>query len=400
MIALITMGFGDYDGLINDGIGIGIGGVFVIFMFWILVFLSIVFAQNIILATVGKAYDECSEVAVGCRPFVRVCASRIRYAWMRLRDLEGFHIDDRNKASVIAFQKAHLARRKTSLRAGDVSFRSKPVVMLKEELRLQERKECYEKWSAVLAPAMAAIYAYFQHPLHLETTLDFWLWDNGAAINEADAKLRRRGRGEQLWHDTDWSTQGASRKAATFLQRPLTKIQFQAILDEVSMVEKLLNFRTGVFGEKYVLRTSSSTAKFLWDRQHAKQKGGWIDSIFDAFKEESIEDPRKGSKEAEDFDNHPIGAKPTKGTSKRPSPLYNKQRHVAKMDGIESQVLELKRSIEDLRVEQRAQLEAQREEMKREREELKQQIKDIQLEQFAKFGELLAAGRIGAPTPS
>ena len=35
-------------------------------------------------------------------------------------------------------------------------------------------------------------YAYFQHPLRLEPELDFWLWDNGAAIKEADAKLRAR----------------------------------------------------------------------------------------------------------------------------------------------------------------------------------------------------------------
>ena len=38
---------------------------------------------------------------------------------------------------------------------------------------------------------MEGAYAYFQHPLRLEPELDFWLWDNGAAIKEADAKLRK-----------------------------------------------------------------------------------------------------------------------------------------------------------------------------------------------------------------
>ena len=60
------------------------------------------------------------------------------------------------------------------------------------ELFLQERKGRYLRWYACSAPEMEGAYAYFQHPLRLEPELDFWLWDNGAAIKEADAKLRAR----------------------------------------------------------------------------------------------------------------------------------------------------------------------------------------------------------------
>ena len=82
-VALLTFGFGDYESIYNGGTGFGPMSFMVQIVFWILVALSILFAQNIILAIVGQAYDECSEKAEGCDSFVSICLSRIRYAIVR-----------------------------------------------------------------------------------------------------------------------------------------------------------------------------------------------------------------------------------------------------------------------------------------------------------------------------
>ena len=128
------------------------------------------------------------------------------------------------------------------------------------ELFLQERKGRYLRWYACSAPEMEGAYAYFQHPLRLEPELDFWLWDNGAAIKEADAKLRKNRHGA-LWHDIDWTARGASSKASNFLDRHITKPQLIAILNEISKVPKLNTIQAGWFRKTPMYRVSSRSQK-------------------------------------------------------------------------------------------------------------------------------------------
>ena len=57
-VSQLTMGFYDYGTLVNDALGTGPYVFGVIIQYWLLIFLMLMFAFNIILAAVGSAYDE------------------------------------------------------------------------------------------------------------------------------------------------------------------------------------------------------------------------------------------------------------------------------------------------------------------------------------------------------
>lgn len=351
-IGLVTMGFGDYDTLFNNGVGfLGFGNIVTI-MFWILVFLCIMFAQNIILATVGKAYDECSENAEGCVAFKNICASRIRYVFMNLIGFEGFHVEEGKRASILALKKV--------VPQGADSERT--LASVQHEIELQERSQRYAKWNQVRNPSFNAVYAYFQHPLRLEPELEYWLWDNGAAVKEADNVLRKRGRGEQLWHDTDWSAKGTSLKASTFLDRLITRSQLHAVLDEVCKVQKLNDIEDGFFAKKSMFRTTGKNAHgsgsnqqpaTLWNLDDKQ----WINRLFDAFKQEVVEASLDNTKDEEpEGDTHVVSATSTKEKQARntvAAVFFNKRRNLTKTTrSIEDQVLELTKGLRDIHREQ------------------------------------------------
>ena len=79
-IGLLTFGFYDYESLYNDGIGFGFTPYISTIIFWLLVFITLMFAQNIILAIVVEAYDKCSgKVMEGDLPFIRMTIRRLIY---------------------------------------------------------------------------------------------------------------------------------------------------------------------------------------------------------------------------------------------------------------------------------------------------------------------------------
>ena len=210
-------------------------------------------------------------------------------------------------------------------------------------------------------------YAYFQHPLRLEPELDFWLWDNGAAIKEADAKLRKNRHGA-LWHDIDWTARGASSKASNFLDRHITKPQLIAILNEISKVPKLNTIQAGWFRKTPMFRVSSGSQKEAEEKMPIYVHGSrgtcweeyeqgnirWIDNLFDAFKEDIVEAPwDDDDKEKEDKsgDTHIVLPKalPHQQQRKTGTLFFNKRRTLTKTTrSIEDQVRELAKTTETL----------------------------------------------------
>ena len=80
-IALLTFGFYNYESLFNQGIGFGFTPWMATMLFWLLVFLTIMFAQNIVLAIVVKAYKQSkAEVSEEGFSFPRLVARRLLYS--------------------------------------------------------------------------------------------------------------------------------------------------------------------------------------------------------------------------------------------------------------------------------------------------------------------------------
>ncbi len=154
-IGLLTMGFYDYETLYNNALGVGDIAPITTILFWVLVFLCIMFGQNIILATVGKAYDECSEEAEGSDTFIHTLVTRWKYTWMRrVRKVEGAEIPKEKRWSVL------------NRPVMDHSLEG-TVAQIKERALAERRYREFEKWTSLSFGAMKGLYAYFQHPLHL-----------------------------------------------------------------------------------------------------------------------------------------------------------------------------------------------------------------------------------------
>jgi hypothetical protein len=84
-VALLTFGFYDYETLFNTGLGFGFTPWMSTVLFWLLVFIALMFAQNIILAIVAEAYSDCAaKVEEGELPFIRMCIRRLIYEGLRV----------------------------------------------------------------------------------------------------------------------------------------------------------------------------------------------------------------------------------------------------------------------------------------------------------------------------
>ena len=79
-IGLLTFGYYDYDTLMNTGLGFGNTPWIPTIFFWLLVFITLMFAQNIILAIVADAYsDSAAKVPEDHMTFVRMTIRRLIY---------------------------------------------------------------------------------------------------------------------------------------------------------------------------------------------------------------------------------------------------------------------------------------------------------------------------------
>ena len=232
-----------------------------------------------------------------------------------------------------------------------------------EKKLFENARSCrYLKWNAVSEREMDAVYAYFQHPLRLEPELEFWLWDNGAALKEADYTLREERKGA-LWHDVDWTARGASSKASSFLDRQLTKPQLIAILNEISKVPKLNDIQAGWWFMKTPMfrTTGEPNGKTLWKEYQESQPSNeekninesgdktvhWVEKLFEAFKENVVEAPWDDGKDEENSgDTKVVISKALPDQIKRKGALFfNKRRNLTKTTrSIEDQVRELTKS--------------------------------------------------------
>ena len=269
-VGLVTMGFYDYASTYNNGYGFGTADFFVAPMFWLLIFLLVIFGQNIILATVGKAYDECSEEAEGTRSFFHVCALRLRHLCHRRL---GAGDDGANGGGRWGGEGPYGAKRP----AGD-RYR---IVREKSDLRK------LQQWAAVSNKPMEGFYHYFQDPLVKEDRLTHWLWDHGEAVKCADTTLRQPlegswRAGKPIWQDDDWTHPAELIKASTILEMPITKPQLRALFTMLEQCRPLNAVKKYPF-----LRNSPPLFSWRNSRTQTAEESitQAVDALFDAFKQ-------------------------------------------------------------------------------------------------------------------
>ena len=189
------------------------------------------FAQNIILASVGLAYEELAEEAQGSKPFWKIVLSHVEYHTLLVSDFLGWT------------DLGDYARDTYGHSAKDQATHHTVAQIIREEILDGQRGE-YHKWSAICHSDMQGLYTYFQNPLHWSISQRAWHWDNGAAIERADRRLKAEG-DTGLFpgaSEEDWQGVKSRREMATHFmddERCITKRELQVLIEEVAKCEAL-----------------------------------------------------------------------------------------------------------------------------------------------------------------
>ena len=275
VMALLTFGYAGYDTIYNDGIGFGSGYFWPTVFFWLFVFLTVMFAQNIILAIICSAYDAAQEKNDDTEGFIRYCMKRSAFALKRLMKHPSTTNFESQMQSVDAGDVAEINRIAELVSRRDDSFNYLPGTVQDVEegiwlglsytvlfddgetetgispslLRflansLDERKlprkgdrvevrggsssgrlKEYSQQACLNNPVVDLVQEYFQSSLRVSPRLDFWLWDHGTVIKTAEEKVRKTLKpSENLF---------SSQRPNEIFDYDFTYEQFKSLLSEV-----------------------------------------------------------------------------------------------------------------------------------------------------------------------
>ena len=321
VMAQLTMGFYDYKTLLNDALGSGPVVTVIIFEYWLVVFIFLLFAMNIILTGVGGAYDEAAEEAEALTyaPFFQTLMWWFKY---QVKDHGDSDKDNKGKNDTedmyMSYSDCH------------------------DQERLNAMITQHRQWYAVNCfTEMQGLHYYFQHPLFAIPYLDHWLWDGGQTIFDANKIMPRD---SQIWRDSEtMTTEAWMAEAACFLERPLTREQVRATLKGLASCAKLNALKTGIFQRRDL---------FEW---HEDKFDEFIETLFKVFGE-------KVTRFEHELKMMPPWGSATKGQegdgkeskSQRSGPVFiNKFKNLKKTTiAIEKDVDEIKRSISEMRRQQ------------------------------------------------
>ena len=222
---LVTFGFMDYDSFYNDNIGYGYWALIVIILFWMLVILMVLFAQNIILAIVASAYDQEAEKAqsIPHRSFVGLILQRVQHAifWFIEKRTNGGKAWWLHDKPFIHFNISALGRSDWELTKS--------------------------KWKLLTHPLMDSIMVYFSGGQIVDWSFHSddkeWLWDSGACIQEAFEN------GIKPWQSENDEIPGVD----AFLDIPLNQDQLSAVLKSICRCKMLQSTTVGLCSKKNIV---------------------------------------------------------------------------------------------------------------------------------------------------
>ena len=235
---LLTFGFMDYEGFYNDNIGPGYWSLLVIAIFWVLVLLMILYAQNIILAIVASAYDTEAEIATAnqTHSFPHIVFSRCIFS------LQWFY-EKRKGWNLKAWYHQDDA----------LSHLDHAANLSQDNLGLTS------KWKLMSHPAIDMVYMYFIGPLKVDLSdrsLELpWLWDSGAAMEQSFDALRQTADQQQmggakkrlsnLWSQNSF-TQLCLPPKAELLDVPMTEVQLLAVFESIIKSAEFKEVEVGI----------------------------------------------------------------------------------------------------------------------------------------------------------
>ena len=229
-------------------------------MFWLLVFIMLVFAQNIILAIVGRAYDIESEIAEA-QGEVAFCS--ILYLRMR-----------------------HALRKFIRCEYTAPWWKSKDPT-----LALDATDEHSKLWTLMTHPVVSSLLMYLHGPelrdLRPRAKPIVWLWDSGNSVKEAIEELLASG--DSMFEL--WLTEVPSFEDV--IDTPLSREQFRAIIRHVVRCKEM---RATAVGMIWKGDLTMNIDHVFFDRNAENQV---YDALFDALKTTHTKSVIRGGKEFE-----------------------------------------------------------------------------------------------------
>lgn len=281
-VALLTFGYYGFEELTNEYRGLLVEQQWISpALFWVLVFVCIMFAQNIILASVGLAYEEVADAAKGSKPFWKIVLSHVEYHTLLVSDVLGWtDLGDYTRGKDVHSVK-------------DQAIHQTVAQIIRDEILDGQRGE-YHKWSAICHPDMQGLYTYFQNPLHWRISQRAWHWDNGDAIERADRRLKAEGDSGLFpgASEEDWRSVKSRRDmAAHFMddERCFTKRELQVLIEEVTKCEALCTVQGPVMKILSSMGVVERGSHPLFSFNNRDGPKGLCEELFRAFKFKSTE---------------------------------------------------------------------------------------------------------------